>query len=69
VERDVTILGERGIRSLAVAKQESGGEWRMLGETHFMTERYRLYEYKKKVIQFFSSTGFCLASLISGRNI
>jgi magnesium-transporting ATPase (P-type) len=36
VERDVTVLGERGIRSLAVAKKDGDGPWRMLGLLTFL---------------------------------
>lgn len=36
VERDVKALGERGIRSLAVAKTIETGEWVMLGLLTFL---------------------------------
>lgn len=36
VERDIKELGERGIRSLAVAKTNEGGEWQMLGILTFL---------------------------------
>jgi H+-transporting ATPase len=35
-EEDVTKLGERGIRSLAVAKKDGEGEWKMLGLLTFL---------------------------------
>jgi len=36
VERDVTRLGKRGIRSLAVAKTDENGVWRMMGLLTFL---------------------------------
>lgn len=36
VERDIQVLGERGIRSLAVAKTSDTGEWMMLGLLTFL---------------------------------
>jgi len=36
VEKDVVRLGERGIRSLAVAKTDSDGVWRMMGLLTFL---------------------------------
>jgi H+-transporting ATPase len=36
VERDVQILGERGIRSLAIAKTNENGQWFMLGLLTFL---------------------------------
>ena len=36
VEKDVAKLGERGIRSLAVAKTDDNGDWKMLGLLTFL---------------------------------
>ena len=36
VERDVQALGERGVRSLAVARTDSQGHWVMLGLLTFL---------------------------------
>ena len=36
VEQDVDTLGKRGIRSIAVAKTDEGGNWRMLGLLTFL---------------------------------
>jgi H+-transporting ATPase len=36
VERDVSFLGERGIRSLAVARTDENGVWKMMGLLTFL---------------------------------